>query len=110
MNQDPIRLAAIEEAKLKHADAVMQEPAAGRYKKKGQKRTQNENTVNNVLTLRDIGLKRNFVVSVAVTSVDPDWKPQHPTDVPPDNGMDDQLLKYQKVITKFLNEIHEHIE
>jgi len=110
MTIDPIRLAKIEEAKAKHADAVLAEPETGRINSKRQKLTIQPNTVGNVLSFSDQGLNRKFVISVAVTSIDPEWKPQHAKDVAPDNGSKAQLRQYQDAIETFLNELHDNME
>jgi hypothetical protein len=110
MTIDPIRLAKIEEAKQKHADAVLAAPETGRINGKRQKLTQQPNTVGNVLSFTDQGIKRKFVISVAVTSIDPEWKPQHAKDIAPDNGCKSQLRQYQDAIEIFLNELHDSIE
>lgn len=110
MSTDPIKLAKIEAAGLIHKDAVLAEPEKGRITGAKQKRSMADNTVGNVLTFRDNGLNRRFVVSVNIVSIDPDWKPAHEKDVPPNNGCDDELEQYQKIIKKFLETLHDGME
>lgn len=110
MTTDPIKLSKIEEAGKRHADAVLSEPEKGRITGARQKRTQLDNSVGNVLTFKDNGLNRRFVVSVNIVSIDPEWRPTHPQDIAPNNGCDDELEKYQKVIKKFLETLHDNME
>lgn len=109
MTNDQIRLAAIEAAKLEHADAVMEDPSKGRITGEKIKGSDACNTAGAVFSFKDNGLNRKFVISVSITSIDPDWKAKDSKDVAPDNGCEDELARYQKLIKKRLKEIHDDI-